>query len=88
VGGAEGNRRVLISEPAAELTAKTLPNPNQRQMGYRLLMTDTVLHEIGHAIGIRHHREETGGATDCAMRYLADTEYEMPGIPLPQTRYC
>lgn len=63
---------------------------------YTKVMATTVIHEMGHAMGIRHHREggqETdasisGGVFDCAMRYNIEAEYKHSKLLKEQTRYC
>ena len=53
--------------------------------------------EIGHGMGIDHHREGLkepttntveGGVFDCAMRYTTQAEYDHPELLKAQTRYC
>jgi len=53
-------------------------------------LTSTVIHELGHAVGIRHHSPKMGqGVKQCAMRYDSDTEMGHPRIfGFLRTRYC
>lgn len=53
------------------------------QQVFTKVITSTVIHEVGHALGIRHHAndDEVGvyqGVIDCAMRYNTDDEIMHP----------
>jgi len=72
---------------------------SDKQQGiFTLLITGTVNHEIGHAIGITHHRSAASGAetpqtmeegvTDCCMRYLSATELNHGFVVDRAPRYC
>ncbi len=50
---------------------------------YTKVITSTVIHEVGHALGIRHHANDDPigvymGVIDCAMRYNTDDEIWHP----------
>ncbi len=72
-------------------------NPNVRQAVFQKMMASTVIHEVGHGLGITHHRkggvedaaETVRGVLDCAMRYTSDIENQRPGsLYRWQLRYC
>jgi hypothetical protein len=59
-------------------------------------LTKTIIHEVGHAIGIHHHQDANGGeseestcsgVSECAMRYEALDE-KNHRVPRNQFRYC
>jgi len=75
-----------------------LPSPLKTRVKGQLLTT-TVIHEIGHAVGARHHWDaakkevtpdsKTFGVLNCAMRYETDTEVgHAPKHNFLKTRYC
>jgi len=53
-----------------------------RDRVYQIILKSTVIHEVGHALGIRHHHDRgnetpeavSSGYFDCAMRYNTDDE--------------
>lgn len=53
-------------------------------------LTSTVIHELGHAVGIRHHLPKVDqGVKQCAIRYDSNTEMGHPRIfGFLRTRYC
>ena len=68
----------------------------QKQNYYNDIVAGTVIHEIGHAIGITHHLRPDGstdsvsltlGVTDCSMRYESKDE-EMHNMNMLLVRYC
>ena len=70
-------------------------NQNQalRQQVFTKMMISTVIHEAGHAIGIRHHANDDPdglslGVIDCAMRYTIDDELRNPGQLRANYLYC
>ncbi|MFN8358039.1 MAG: hypothetical protein U0Y10_26490 [Spirosomataceae bacterium] len=71
--------------------------PSVRQAVFQKMMFSTVIHEVGHGLGITHHRkggvedgaETVRGVLDCAMRYTSDLENQRPGsLYRWQLRYC
>lgn len=72
-------------------------NPAQKDVLYNDLLTTTVIHEIGHAIGIHHHwnlrtgkpdeKSLSSGVLSCAMRYDRAEDIFHPGL-IKRTRYC
>jgi hypothetical protein len=68
-------------------------NPNNALIN-SLQFENTVIHEIGHAIGIRHHHDKEGnetqssGVTSCAMRYVDGTDVVSGTILLHMDFYC
>jgi hypothetical protein len=87
---------IKISQPVIERSLMGIKDPDLRQRTFQLLMTSTVIHEIGHGLGIKHHSEgktETDqsvivGVFDCAMRYNTPEEYAHPELLKPQMRFC
>jgi hypothetical protein len=87
----------LIDIYTGEITRQTRKFPPAKQQGaYQTIMQSNMLHEMGHAIGITHHRLPSGAETDesrvigvigCVMRYLSPTEGGRQ-IALPRTFYC
>lgn len=70
---------------------------DRRQAVYQKMLQSTILHEVGHGIGICHHRhnnqedetEASRGVLDCAMRYTSEAENARPGrLYRWQNRYC
>lgn len=64
-----------------------------RQQVFTKIITSTVIHEVGHAIGIRHHANDDVkglhlGVIDCAMRYTTDDELRNPGQLRANYLYC
>jgi hypothetical protein len=52
-------------------------------------MPMVVMHEVGHAIGIKHHAPEINeGIVDCVMRYRTGLETRHARQLVPMTRYC
>jgi len=51
-------------------------------------MTQAVIHEVGHCIGIHHHEIVDGGVLQCAMRYRTDEEQRHARLLQPLTTYC
>lgn len=69
---------------------------SSQQSVYQLMMICTVTHEVGHALGIAHHFDESGqqsgqsqvqGVLDCTMRYLSPIEIQKRLVNL-RFRYC
>lgn len=87
---------VKIAPGTLEKTLAGIKDPALKQAVYTKVMTTTVIHEMGHAMGIRHHRangRETddsvnAGVFDCAMRYNTKAEYQHSELLKMQTRYC
>ncbi|MBS2211392.1 hypothetical protein KEM09_08270 [Carboxylicivirga mesophila] len=77
-----------------------ITNQARKQRLFSELLTSTVIHEVGHGLGIRHHYNNTGtnepdadywvlGVKDCAIRYESDTEIQHNDkISLLKTHYC
>jgi len=76
-------------------------NANAQQGIFQKLMQSTVIHEVGHGIGITHHWkrglandslvevETMRGVLDCAMRYTSRAENRRPDqLYRDQTKYC
>lgn len=76
-------------------------NSNAQQGIFQKLMQSTVIHEVGHGIGIEHHWkgglandslvevETMRGVLDCAMRYTSRAENRRPDqLYRDQTKYC
>jgi len=76
-------------------------NASAQQDIFQKMMASTIIHEIGHGIGISHHwktglangslvEEETmHGVLDCAMRYTSSAENRRPGqLYRDQKRFC
>jgi len=70
----------------------------QRARLYNEQLTTTVIHELGHAVGIRHHNNPAmpdkpddnwtdDGVRNCAMRYEHASE-KKPSNSFLKTRYC
>lgn len=53
---------VKISPSSEEKAVRGIKDPNVRQAVFNADFTSTVIHEIGHAIGIRHHHSGAPGA--------------------------
>lgn len=88
---------VRINPLAVKMSVEKITDPSLREYQYNMAFESTVIHEIGHALGIHHHappgKEETDdsvwqGAKDCAMRLTSTAEYKNTRLIVPQTRYC
>ena len=73
--------------------------PDVRSKIFELYLRRTIIHEFGHAIGIRHHlkdlraekedeEEKVSGVSDCAMREPSAIEKARPELYKPSFRYC
>jgi len=77
-----------------------IPDQSRKQRLFSELLTSTVIHEIGHGLGIAHHNNNIGtdepdilfwnlGVKDCSMRYETSTEVKYNDkLSLLKTRYC
>ncbi len=72
-------------------------NTDQQQGAYDIMITGVINHEIGHALGITHHRLESGeendsskviGVTGCSMRYLSPAEMSHRFLVFRAPYYC
>lgn len=87
---------VKISPEVAEMKTEALNDQELRNEIYDKVVRCSVIHEIGHGMGIPHHRlfdkedraERVSGVVDCAMRYNTWDEYNHPESFPSQTRYC
>ncbi len=87
---------IKISPPVIERSLRGIKDPDLRQRTFQLLMASTVIHEIGHGLGIKHHADgkiETDesvivGVFNCSMRYNTPAEYAHPELLKPQLRFC
>jgi hypothetical protein len=85
---------VKISLDAIKSWAK---NANDQQTAYRKYLESTIIHEVGHGLGIGHHADENGNETNidlmtgvmsCAMRYSSPDEDRHPDLLPQQVRFC
>ncbi|WP_430815652.1 hypothetical protein [Carboxylicivirga sp. RSCT41] len=72
----------------------------RKQRLFSELLTTTVIHEVGHGLGLKHHYNNIGtgepdsdfrelGVKDCAIRYESATEImHNDKLSLLKTRYC
>ena len=68
-------------------------NQDLLQQVFTKMITATVIHEVGHAIGIRHHANDDAagvylGVIDCAMRYNTDDEMMHPDHLRANYTFC
>jgi len=63
-------------------------NPATAAIIDREELTSSIIHEFGHAIGIRHHVPKDGGVSDCAMHYWNYAEAARRKSIHASTRYC
>jgi len=78
----------------------SMSNSSEKNRLFGEILTTTVIHEVGHGLGIKHHYNNIGtdeadkdfvdlGVLDCAMRYETDTEVEHhEKMRFLKTRYC
>jgi len=78
--------RIVEWADSAEKNGATF---DDRARLYQEQMTTTVIHEIGHQIGIRHHYpDKDDGVRSCAIRYDHATEKDNVANNFLRTRYC
>jgi hypothetical protein len=64
----------------------------EQAKGFFVLMRDTIVHEVGHGVGIQHHKPENAGEPRCFMClpsvHLTPADpYEIK-VPLPFSLFC
>jgi hypothetical protein len=87
---------VRISPEVAAMKTESINDQELRKETYKKVVRCSVIHEMGHGMGIPHHRlfgkedraEKVSGVVDCAMRYNTFDEYNHPESFPSQTRYC
>lgn len=88
---------VRISPKVAAMKTQSINDQKLRYEIQEKVVRCSVIHEMGHGMGIPHHRlfgkedraERVSGVVDCAMlRYNTQDEYNHPESFPSQTRYC
>jgi hypothetical protein len=70
---------IKISEPTIlKVAQEVAKNVQLQSQMVHAEMTSTVIHEIGHAIGISHHGIVDRGVRHCALRYPTKAEVNNP----------
>lgn len=91
---------VRVTQQGILNTLSGITDETRKQRLFSELLTTTVIHEVGHGLGIAHHYNNTGtdepdkmfwelGQKDCSMRYESSTEIRYNDkLSLLKTRYC
>jgi hypothetical protein len=89
---------IIIDVYTGEIRKQAGYFKSDKQQGtYLLLITGVINHEIGHALGITHHRLAGGeendsskviGVTNCSMRYMSNTETKNLFLVFRPPYYC
>jgi hypothetical protein len=89
---------LIIDVYSGKITQQAKYFESDKQQGvYNILITGVINHEMGHALGITHHRFANGdetdssriiGVTGCCMRYLSPTEMGKRFLVFRTPYYC